>query len=278
MSNEFMVMLVNALKKRQADLYPDVKLIINDAEGRSDKQANQVETFVTQGVDSIIICPRDGDALIPSCAAAVKAGVPVITMSANLNEDVGQVWSGSEHRSAGQIQMEYVAKALGGKGNVALLLGPIGHMAQIQRLEGYNDVLAKHPEMKVVFQLNGDWARDKGMTIMENWLQSGKKIDAVVAQNDEMALGALIAIESAGLGGQINVSGIDAIPDGLNAVKDGRMNATVYQDSIGQAFGALDLAVKAAKGEEIHDNVIPFELVTIENVDEYFDKADLSKR
>ncbi|OQX50974.1 MAG: hypothetical protein B5M53_11540 [Candidatus Cloacimonas sp. 4484_209] len=211
MSNEFMVMLVNALKKRQADLYPDVKLIINDAEGRSDKQANQVETFVTQGVDSIIICPRDGDALIPSCAAAVKAGVPVITMSANLNEDVGQVWSGSEHRSAGQIQMEYVAKALGGKGNVALLLGPIGHMAQIQRLEGYNDVLAKHPEMKVVFQLNGDWARDKGMTIMENWLQSGKKIDAVVAQNDEMALGALIAIESAGLGGQINVSGIDAI-------------------------------------------------------------------
>ena len=109
---------------------------------------------------------------------------------------------------------------------------------------------------------------------MENWLATGQKIDAVIAQNDEMALGALKAIEAAGKQNQIAVIGIDAIPDALKAVADGKMVGTVFQDARGQGALAVDLAVQLVEGKPVkHDNYIPFQLVTKENVTNFMKKS-----
>jgi inositol transport system substrate-binding protein len=276
LSDEFITMLKEAMMI-QAKKYPNLELIVNDAEAKPDKQASQMDSFISQKVDAIIINPADANALTPSIESAIKAGIPVITLSSDAAQDVGQKWSGSKNEDAGQLAMQYVADKLGGKGNLAILRGPIGHFAEIGRFAGYKAVLDNNPDMKILYDQTGNWQREQGMSIMENWLQTGKKIDAVVAMNDGMALGALKAIEDAGKKDEIIVVGIDAIKDALDSVKAGGLDATFFQDAIGQAQGAVDMAVKAASGEGIQPNIIPFEAVTAENVDSYYDRISLKK-
>ena len=198
LSNEYIAMLKDAIIKRQQDLYPDIKMIINDAQGNAEKQDSQMNSFISQKVDAIIVCPRDAFAIIPSIEAAVKADIPVITLSALAAKKVGQVWIGSANEDGGELEMQFVADSLGGNGKVAILRGPIGASAEIGRFAGYERVLKKNPGLEVVFDQTGNWSREEGMSIMENWLQTGVKLDAVVAHNDEMILGALMAAEAAG--------------------------------------------------------------------------------
>lgn len=113
------------------------------------------------------------------------------------------------------------------------------------------------------------------MALVENWLTTGTQIDAIICQNDGMALGALEAVKAAGKKDQIIITGIDAIQDALDSVKAGELDATCFQDAIGQGKGALDMAVRAAKGEKIERNNIPFELVTKDNVDGYYSRIKL---
>ena len=270
LSNEYIAMLKDAIIKRQQDLYPDVTLIINDAEGNAEKQDSQMHSFISQGVDAIIVCPRDTYAIIPSIEAAVAADIPVVTLSALAAEKVGQGSITSENADGGELEMQHVADNIGGKGKIAILRGPIGASAEIGRYEGYKRVLDKYPEIEVVFDQTGNWSREQGMVIMENWLQTGVKLDAVVAQNDEMILGALIAAEAAGADDEIFMAGLDGIPDAFQAVEDGRLDCTLLQDSIGQAYGSVDMAVKGAMGEPMEDINIPFELVIQENVADYW--------
>jgi len=275
LSNEFIAMLKDAIVKRQQDMYPDITLIINDAEGDAEKQDSQMHSFISQGVDAIIVCPRDTYAIIPSIEAAVAAGVPVVTLSALAAEKVGQGSITSENADGGEMEMQHVADNIGGKGKIAILRGPIGASAEIGRYEGYERVLTKYPDIEVVFDQTGNWSREQGMAIMENWLQTGVKLDAVVAQNDEMILGALMAAEAAGVDDEIFLAGLDGIPDAFQAVEDGRLDCTLLQDSIGQAYGSVDMAVKGAMGEPMEDVNIPFELVTIENVADYWARIEM---
>jgi inositol transport system substrate-binding protein len=151
--------------------------------------------------------------------------------------------------------------------------GGLGHSAQIERTAGYKEVIKKYPDMKIVLEGTAEWDRAKGMALMENWLNSGKKIDAVVANNDEMAIGAANAIINAGKKDQIVVAGIDATPDALQFMKSGKLDITVFQDAKGQGRSAIETAIKAAKGEKVEKfNWIPFQVVTKEKVEEYIKK------
>jgi len=276
MSNEFITMLDESMKI-QFKKYPNVEYIINDAEAKPDKQVSQMDNFISQKVNAIICNPADANALIPAIENAIKAGIPVITLSSDISKNVGQFWSGSENESAGEIEAEFIAKKLNGKGNVAIIRGPIGHFAEIGRFAGYKKVFDKYPDIKVVFDQTANWQREQAMSIMENWLQTGKQIDAVLAQNDGMALGALKAVQDAGKKDKIIVAGVDAIKDALDSVKAGELDATTFQDAIGQANGAVDMAVKAGNGETIVANIIPFELVTKENAETYYARIELPK-
>lgn len=275
LSEEFIAMLKGSIELKQKADYPNVKLIINDAESKPDKQAAQLDSFIAQKVDAVIINPCDAEALIPGVKAVVDAGIPCITLSSDVSQDVGQIWVGSANFDGGKLAAEYAKEITGGEADVAVLRLMLGAFAEIGRQEGYEAVINDTPGMNIVFDQSGNAQREEGMAIMENWLATGKNIDVVLAQNDGMALGAIEAIKAAGKMDEIKVIGIDAIKDALDSVKAKEMTATCFQDAIGQGEGSLEMAVKAARGEKIERNNIPFELVTDANADEYYSRIKL---
>lgn len=169
--------------------------------------------------------------------------------------------------------MEYLAKKMHFKGNVAIMMGTMGQEQQRFRTQGYHDVIAKYPDMKIIAEQTADWDRAKGTALMEEWLQSGKKIDAVAASNDEMAIGALKAIEVAGKLGKITVGGIDATPEALDYLKSGKLAVTVFQNATELGQCDIKTAVKVANGENVEKTVIfPNELVIPKDADKYMAK------
>ena len=269
LQNEFIINIQDAVRAEAKKL--NVKLIESDGQGNAENQISQVQDFIAQGVDAIILNPYDKEGSAPAVNLAVQAHKPIVVVNALVsNLDKANAYVGSEDAEAGRIEAQRIADVLNGKGNVVIIHGPNGHSAEVQRSEGIRDVLAKYPNIKVVAEQTANWDRTQALNLMENWLASGQKIDAVIAQNDEMALGALKAIEAAGKQGQIAVIGIDAIPDALKAVSDGQMVGTVFQDAKGQGTLAVDLAVDLAQGKPVnHDNYIPFQLVTTTNVSQF---------
>jgi inositol transport system substrate-binding protein len=268
LSNEFIVMLNRTMDQRAKEL--GVRLIVNDAERSADKQVQQVESFVAQRVSAIILNPCEVEASSPAVEKALAAGIPVINVNSETRA-APTAFVGSRDEDAGRIAMTYIAERLGGKGNVVMMHGYMGQAAQIKRDQGAREVLAKNPGLHLLAEQSAEWDRAKGMALMENWLQSyGERINAVFAQNDEMAMGALIAIEQAGRKGKIIVVGVDAIADALKAVRDGRLDATVFQDAAGQGAAAVQTAAKIVRHEPFDKQVlIPFRLVTRENVDHF---------
>ena len=265
LSNEFIVMLNRSMDRRAHQL--GVRLIVNDAERSAETQVQQVESFIAQKVDAIILNPCEVEASSPAVEKALAAGIPVINVNSETRA-APTAFVGSRDEDAGRIAMGYIAQRLAGKGNVVMMHGFMGQAAQIKRDKGAREVLAHNPGLHLLAEQTAEWDRAKGMSLMENWIQSyGGRIDAVFAQNDEMAMGALIAVEHAGRKGKIIVVGVDAIADALHAVRDGRLDATVFQDAAGQGGAAVETAAKIVRHQPYEKQVlIPFQLVTRENV------------
>ena len=268
-STEFGIGLKDYMTAK-ADAMGDVELTVVDAGGDAAKQLQQVETFISQKVDAIIMQPQEQEACSPAIDKAKAAGIPSINCN-SLTITEPDAYVGSNDSESAEIAMTYIAEQLGGKGNVLMMHGHPGQTAEVKRTEGAMDILAQNPDMTLLDEQTADWDRAEAMTLMENWIQAyGDQINAVFCQNDEMALGALNALVQAGKKDNVLVVGVDAIDDALQSVKDGKMDATVYQDCKGQAEGAIEAAYKLAKGESVEKEIlIPFILVTTENVDEY---------
>ncbi|GMA41712.1 sugar ABC transporter substrate-binding protein [Mobilicoccus caccae] len=251
-----------------------VTLTIVSAQEKTDVQLGQVENFISQGVDGIIILPQDTDAAQPMTDAVTAAKIPLVYVNrrpATLDPSVPYV--GSDSKVAGQLQMEALAEQLGNKGNIAILQGDPSQEAAQMRTQGCKDVIAQHPEMKVIREQAGNWYRDKGLSITENWIQSGDQIDAICSNNDEMALGALEALRAAGKLDAVKVGGVDATKDALASMKNGQLDITVFQDAKGQGAGGVDSVIKKYNGDEVASFVnVPYELVTPENMAEYANK------
>lgn len=268
-STEFGIGLKDYMTAK-ADAMGDVELTVVDAGGDAAKQLQQVETFISQKVDAIIMQPQEQEACSPAIDKAKAAGIPIINCN-SLTITEPDAYVGSNDSESAEIAMTYIAEQLGGKGNVLMMHGHPGQTAEVKRTEGAMDILAQNPDMTLLDEQTADWDRAEAMTLMENWIQAyGDQINAVFCQNDEMALGALNALVQAGKKDNVLVVGVDAIDDALQSVKDGKMDATVYQDCKGQAEGAIEAAYKLAKGESVEKEIlIPFILVTTENVDKY---------
>jgi len=222
-------------------------------------------------VDAIIIIPANTDAADPMTKAAQDAGIPLVYVNripSNLPEGVAYV--GSESIQAGIMQAEWIAKKLNGKGNVVIMNGDLAQEAAQKRTEGEKQVFAKFPDIHIIKEDTASWDRAQGLALMENWLSTGDQIDAVASNNDEMAIGALQAIDAAGLLGKILVGGVDASPDALAEMDKGRLNVTVFQNAKGQGEGGIQAAIALARGEKIDQITwIPFELVTPDNYKDY---------
>src|SRR2546423_1801665 len=245
-----------------------VDLNIVAAQEKTDIQLGQVENFISQKVDAIIVIPVDTDAAGPMTAKAQAAKIPLVYVNRRPSDlPKGVPYVGSDSLYAGTVEMESLAKLAGGKGNVVILQGDPANEAAVLRTKGCNDVVAKNPGMKVTKTQAGNWYRDKGLSIMENWIQSGEQINVVCANNDEMALGAIQALKNAKLLDKVFVGGVDATKDALAAMKAGDLEVTVFQDAKGQGGGGVDAAYRLHRGKPVPALVdAPSQLVPPDNM------------
>ena len=259
LANESNAICTDAAKAYAEENNVDFTLL--DGQGSGENQVSQIETLIAQGVDCIIVQPYDAAACQVGVEAAIDADIPVLVTKTTIEDNSICPFVGQDDTVAGEMEMEWMAEQLGGKGNIVVIEGPTGISAAIQRNDGITKTLEKYPDITVLHTQPADWNRDEGMSLMETWLQEGKEIDGVVAHNDEMALGALEAI--AATGKDIKVVGFDATDDAVAAVKAGKMLATVAQQPDQMGKTAVDTAITLAEGETVEKSIpVEVKLVT----------------
>jgi len=244
------------------------------------KQLSQIQNFVAQKVDAIIINPVDTDATPRMTKIVTDAKIPLIYVNRKPVDfdklPAGVAFVASDEKVSGTLEAKEVCRVLKGKGNIVVLMGELSNEAGRQRTKDVEEVVAT-PEcsgMKILDKREGKWSRTNAQDIVTNWLSSGMKFDAVVANNDEMALGAINALKAAKKWTpDFMVAGVDATPDALASMKAGEMKVTVFQNAAGQGTGAVDAALKLIKKQPVERFVnIPFELVTPANLSKYAGK------
>ena len=243
LANESNAICTDAAKAYAEENNVDFTLL--DGQGSGENQVSQIETLIAQGVDCIIVQPYDAAACQVGVEAAIDADIPVLVTKTTIEDNSICPFVGQDDTVAGEMEMEWMAEQLGGKGNIVIIEGPTGISAAIQR-------------------------NDEGMSLLETGLQEGKEIDGVVAHNDEMALGAYDAIADAGKAGEIKVIGIDAIDAAKKSVAAGELDATVLQDVETIGKKTVEVAIEMCKGEKVDDvyNVDPV-LLTKDNIADY---------
>jgi inositol transport system substrate-binding protein len=253
-TNAFQIAVTDAAKEKAKEL--GVELSVLSADQDAAKQISEIEQCVSEKYDAIIFEPVDPDGLGAAAKEAADAGVVVMNVISPITdwkENGVSAISCGNNVAAGETEMQKVADLLGGKGNIAILTGPSGDSGGLQRMEGYEKVLKKYPEMKqVVEPADCQWDTAKAQSTVESWL-SAHKLNAIIAENDGMAVG---AGNAAGANSGIIITGVDGTPDGFEAIGDGRITGTVSQNGGSMASNAIEAAVKLLKGEKLETNEI----------------------
>jgi ribose transport system substrate-binding protein len=268
MNNPFFVAMVDAVRDEVTKLGGE--LLVVDGNMDVQKQTAGVEDMLRQKIDFLLFNPVDSDAGEASVKMAKDAGIPVICLDAD-SKGPRDMFIVSDNTLAGELCGKYTVERLGGKGNVVLILGnPVS--SSRMRYEGAKKVLAEYPDIKIVSEQNGEGLLERGMAVMENILQAQPKIDAVIALNDPMGLGALNAIEAAGREKEMFVCGVDGSPDALTAIVAGNgyaMSSAQEPARVGRM--GVEYGLKFLKGEKIDETEIfvPVKTITAENAKEF---------
>lgn len=251
-----------------------IALDVQDAQEDVVKQQDQVSTLIENGVDALVVVPVDTSAMEPIATAAQEAGIPICFVNRNPygegESPEGVYYVGSQEIVAGKLQGEYLVDQMGEEGGVAILMGILSNEGALKRTAGNEEVLSQYEGIEILAKETGNWQRDQGMALTENWLTAyGDELNAILANNDEMALGAAQALQAAGRT-DIIVMGVDAIPDAKVAVGEGTLAATVLQDAVGQGEGAMKVAHKVLMGESVDPVTwVDFVLVNPDNLADY---------
>ncbi|MCH4549679.1 substrate-binding domain-containing protein [Rhizobium changzhiense] len=258
-----------------------LKLVTENAKGDNELQKQQVQKLIADKVDAIILAVSDGDLGPQMTKMAADAGIPLIYInnvpSNLLDLPDNQVVVASNEKESGTLETKQVCTLLKGKGRVVVLMGEPFHAAARARTQDISDVIVT-PDCKglqIVERQAAYWSRDYADQQMQEWLSAGVKFDAVIANNDEMALGAIRAMKKAGMPMKdVVVAGVDATDDALAAMVAGDLDVTILQSAVGQGAAAVDAAVKLIRKEKVpRENNVPFELVTPENIATYLPKS-----
>ncbi|MER5581837.1 substrate-binding domain-containing protein [Streptomyces asoensis] len=264
LNNPFFVQIQSGAKAEAKKL--GVDLTVTDAQNDASQQANQLQNFTSSGLDSIIVNPVDSDAASNSVKAADKAKIPVIAVDRGVNKATVDALVASDNVAGGELAARTVAEKLGGTGKIVILQGQAGTSAARERAEGFAKGLKAYPGIQVLAQQPADFDRTKGLDVMSNLLQAHPDVQGVIAANDEMALGAIKAL-GAKAGKSVQVVGFDGTPDGLTAVENGTLYASVAQQPSQLGRIAVDNALKALQGKKVEQTVkVPVKVVTKENV------------
>jgi inositol transport system substrate-binding protein len=249
---------------------PNLSVIFTDANGDVSRQLDQIDNFIAQKVSVIVIVPVDYQGIVPGIEKANKAGIPVIALG--IQSAGGKfTFVGSKNFDAGRLQGEFMASKLPKNAQILYLQGTPGLYHSKERLAGFTAAcLAKRPDVKLLSSLPADYDRADGMKVTEDWVQRYPHFDGIVAANDQMALGALEALKTAGRLKGVAISGVDGTTDALNAIKSGDMSQSIFQNAKGQATAAYQV-VETIKtgGTPPPEVIVPFESVTKDNVGKY---------
>ncbi|MET7570729.1 substrate-binding domain-containing protein [Streptomyces sp. NPDC005492] len=264
LNNPFFVQIRSGAQAEAKKLGLD--LTVTDAQNDASQQANQLQNFTSSGYGAIIVNPVDSDAASNSVKAADKAKIPVIAVDRGVNKAAVDTLVASDNIAGGELAAKTIAEKLGGTGKIVILQGQAGTSAARERAEGFAKGLKAYPGIQVLAQQPADFDRTKGLDVMSNLLQAHPDVQGVIAANDEMALGAIKALGSKA-GKSVSVVGFDGTPDGLTAVKQGTLYASVAQQPSQLGKIAVDNALRAAQGKKVESTVkVPVKVVTKENV------------
>ena len=279
--DNFLTVLRNGMEEYAGTL-EGVELQVEDATNDVAKQLDQINNFVAQGVDAIVVNPVDTSATQAMSDAADAAGVPLVYVNREpINVDTlpeSQAFVASNEVESGTLETQEVCRLLAEQGkteaNIYIIMGQLSNQAAVQRTQDIKDVMESGDcgvTLNILDEQTSNWQRAEAQSLMTNWLSTGEPFDAVIANNDESAIGAIQALKAGGIAMEdVVVAGIDATQDALSAMQAGELDVTVFQDAAGQGSGALDAALALARGEEVEQKVyIPFQLVTPDNIGDY---------
>ena len=281
--DNFLTVLRNGMQSYADENGIDVQ--IEDAQDDVAKQLDQINNFIASGVDAIVVNPVDTSATQAMSDAAAAAGVPLVYVNRQpINLDTlpdNQAFVASNEVDSGTLQTIGLCDNWAAEGktevNIYVMQGQLSNQAAVQRTQDIYDVIAAGKcavAINVIDQQTANWSRDEAQNLMTNWLSTNTPFDGVIANNDEMAIGAIQAMKAAGIDmASVQVGGIDATQDALAAMQAGDLDVTVFQNASAQGSGSLNAAVALAKGEAVDQTVwIPFELVIPSNLDGYLSK------
>ncbi len=281
--DNFLTVLRNGIQS-QADS-AGLKVQIEDAQNDVAKQLDQINNFIASGVDAIIVNPVDTSATQAMSDAAAAANIPLVYVNRQpINVDTlpdNQAFVASNEVESGTLETIQLCDNWAAEGktevNVYVMQGELSNQAAVQRTQDIHDVMGDgrcKVKINIIDEQTANWSRDQAQTLMTNWLSTGTAFDGVIANNDEMAIGAIQAMKAANIDmATVQVGGVDATQDALAAMQAGDLDVTVFQNAAAQGGGALDAAVKLSKGEAVDQKVyVPFELVTPANVADYASK------
>ena len=274
--DNFLTVLRNGMIEYAVSL-DGVEVQVEDAQNDVGRQLNQIENFIASGVDAIIVNPVDTDATVAMSNAASNAGVPLVYVNREpINVDDlpdNQAFVASNEVDSGTLETFEICKLLGGKGKAVVMVGELSNQAAVQRTADIHDVLELEmcSGIEIVEEQTANWKRVEGQDLMTNWLSAGVEFDAVISNNDEMAIGAIQALKAVGISmDDVVIGGVDATQDALAAMAAGDLDVTVFQDAAGQGSGSVNAALALARGEEVDQKVyIPFQLVVPSNMDQF---------
>lgn len=282
--DNFLTVLRNGIDE-MANEMDGVDVQIEDAQNDVAKQLDQINNFVASGVDAIIVNPVDTSATAAMTAAAEAAGVPLVYVNRQpINLDTlpdNQAFVGSNEIESGTLEAFQICQNLRAAGKTDgarayLMMGQLSNQAAIQRSKDVHDVIGMDmcKFITLIDEQTANWSRNEAQDLMTNWLSTGEPFDAVFANNDEMAIGAIQAMKASGIDmADVEVGGVDATQDALASMQAGDLDVTVFQNAAGQGSGALNAALSLAKGEDVARSIfIPFELVTPATIGGYLAK------
>jgi inositol transport system substrate-binding protein len=281
--DNFLTVLRNGIEAQSKDMGVEVQ--IEDAQNDVAKQLDQIKNFAASGVSAIIVNPVDTSATQAMSDAAAAAKIPLVFVNRQpINVDTmpdNQAFVASNEVDSGTLETKEICRLLKEAGkaeaNVYVMMGELSNQAAVVRTKDIHDVIGGPDcgvKVNIIDEQTANWSRDQAQSMMTNWMSAGKAYDAVIANNDEMAIGAIQAMKAGGVDMKaVIVGGIDATQDALAAMQAGDLDVTVFQDAAGQGKGSLEAAIKLAKGEAVEQKVyIPFQLVTPANIGDFLKK------
>lgn len=270
LNNPWFVVLGETARQRAEEL--GYEATIFDSQNNPSKETEHFDNIIASGFKAILFNPTDAKGSVANVKAAKEAGIPVFCMDREIDANdlaVSQILS--DNYSGCVLLGQYFVKKLDGKGTYVELLGMVGDNNTWNRSKGFHSVVDNYPDLKMVAQQTGEFDRNKAMEVTESMLQANPNIDAVFCGNDAMAMGAYQAVRAAGKADEIMIFGFDGAADVVDAIRDGKIEATGMQFPKTMAKTAAEYADKYIKGERDFRQKVPVavELVTRENIDNY---------